>query len=340
MFSSVWDGVGSASLPTYIRKFREANIDSLSIMVLPSKIQAKDAQFNACGALESCLATDGATVLLLERDQIVSYEGVDRKGEPIKGDIVANYLLNMFLAKDSLVEEIAELSRTFNTKLFTALLVTGSSYKIFGSLDNMLNAALLKPFLSFDLPNAPLLYVLLRMPLIMKDKLTRSKIELSITNWFKEKTSVQSIYITEPIYTQDMTDRIDAVLFIGGFETTKMLSDMETKVKSLKDHAVEEGFITEDWKVVTKIEDSSNIAEIQKIVDFSKIEESKIVNEATTNEEPKDVDGTVGLDGTTIVEPPIVVDQPKIVEKPKIAEEPKKARRTKKTVIKNLDEEK
>jgi len=39
------------------------------------------------------LATDGATVLLLERDQIESYEGVDRKGEPIKGNMVANYLL-------------------------------------------------------------------------------------------------------------------------------------------------------------------------------------------------------------------------------------------------------
>lgn len=340
IFSSVWDGVGSASLPTYIKKFKEANIDSLSIMVLPSKIQPKDAQFNACGALETCLATDGATVLLLERDQIDSYEGVDRKGEPIKGDIVANYLLNMFLAKNSLVEEIAELSRTFNTKLFTALLVTGSSYNIFGSLDNMLNAALLKPFLTFDLPNAPLVYVLLRMPLIMKDKLSRSKIELSITNWFKEKTNLQSIYITEPIYTYDLTDRIDAVLFIGGFETTNMLSDMETKVKSLKDHAVEKGFITEDWKVVSKIEDAHNIAEIQEIVESPKIEESKIVNEATTNEEPKNVDGIMGLDDTKIVEPPIMIGEPKISEEPKIADEPKRARRTKKTVIRNLDEEK
>ncbi len=340
IFSSVWDGVGSASLPTYIRKFKESNIDSLSIMVLPSKIQPKDAQFNACGALETCLATDGATVLLLERDQIDSYEGVDRKGEPIKGDIAANYLLNLFLAKNSLVEEIAELSRTFNTKLFTALLVTGSSYNIFGSFDNMLNAALLKPFFTFDLPNAPLLYVLLRMPLIMKDKLTRSKIESTITNWFKEKTNLQSIYITEPIYTQDLTDRIDAVLFIGGFESTKLLSDMETKVKSLKDHAVGKGFITEDWKVVSKIESSTNIADILKTVEPSKIDDSKIVNEATTNEESKKVDDSVGLDEAKIVEQSILIDQPKIAEEPKIANVPKRLRRTKKTITKNLDEEK
>jgi hypothetical protein len=334
IFSSVWDGVGSASLPIFIKKFKEANIDSLSIVVLPSKIQPKDAHFNACGALENCLATDGATVLLLERDQIESYEGVDRKGEPIKGNMIANYLLNLFLAKNTLVEEIAELSRTFNTKLFTALLVTGSSYNIFGSLDNMLNAALLNPFLNFDLPSASLLYVLLRMPLRLKEKLPRGKIELTITNWFKEKTTLQSIYITEPIYTQDMTDRIDAVLFIGGFEATKMLSDMETKVKSLKDHAVEKGFITEDWKVVAKIETAPNIAEILKVVEPPKVDDSKIVNKEATIEESINVNGNEGFEGVTIVEPPISIDEPKNAEEPKIASKPKRVRRTKKTVTK------
>jgi hypothetical protein len=334
IFSSVWDGVGSASLPIFIKKFKEANIDSLSIVVLPSKIQPKDAHFNACGALENCLATDGATVLLLERDQIESYEGVDRKGEPIKGNMIANYLLNLFLAKNTLVEEITELSRTFNTKLFTALLVTGSSYNIFGSLDNMLNAALLNPFLNFDLPSASLLYVLLRMPLRLKEKLPRGKIELTITNWFKEKTSLQSIYITEPIYTQDMTDRIDAVLFIGGFEATKMLSDMETKVKSLKDHAVEKGFITEDWKVVAKIETAPNIAEILKVVEPPKVDDSKIVNKEATIEEPINVNGNEGFEGVTITEPPISIDEPKNAEEPKIASKPKRVRRTKKTVTK------
>ena len=334
IFSSVWDGVGSASLPIFIKKFKEANIDSLSIVVLPSKIQPKDAHFNACGALENCLATDGATVLLLERDQIESYEGVDRKGEPIKGNMIANYLLNLFLAKNTLVEEIAELSRTFNTKLFTALLVTGSSYNIFGSLDNMLNAALLNPFLNFDLPSASLLYVLLRMPLRLKEKLPRGKIELTITNWFKEKTTLQSIYITEPIYTQDMTDRIDAVLFIGGFEATKMLSDMETKVKSLKDHAVEKGFITEDWKVVAKIETAPNIAEILKVVEPPKVDDSKIVNKEATIEESININGNEDFEGVTIVEPPISIDEPKNAEEPKIASKPKRARRTKKTVTK------
>jgi hypothetical protein len=68
------------------------------------------------------------------------------------------------------------------------------------------------------------------MPANLKDKIPRAKIELAITNWFKEKTNPQSIHISEPIYTEDMNDRIDAVLFIGGFDTAKMFEDLETKV--------------------------------------------------------------------------------------------------------------
>jgi hypothetical protein len=169
------------------------------------------------------------------------------------------------------------------------------------------------------------------MPLRLKEKLPRGKIELTITNWFKEKTSLQSIYITEPIYTQDMTDRIDAVLFIGGFEATKMLSDMETKAKSLKDNAVEKGFITEEWKVVDKIETAPNTAEIQKVVEPPKVDDSKIVNNEATIEEPKNPNGNEGLEGIPIAEPPISIDEPKNAEEPKIALKPKRVRRVKKT---------
>ena len=291
IFSSIWDGIGSAALPTFIGKFKASNIDSLSMAVLPSRIQPTDAHFNACAALEMCLATDGATLLLMDRDRIEKYEGVDRKGELIKGNILTNYLLRLLLAKSSLVEEISELSRTFNTKLFTPLVVTGASYRIYGSLENMLNTALLKTLLTFDLSSTALLYVLLRMPLGLKDKLPKERIELAITNWFKEKTSLQSIYVTEPVYIEDMTDRIDAVLFIGGFDASKMLSGLEQKVKLLKKQAIEKGFMTENWQVITKTEverKNKDIALATSSSETNSIEKSTTtVNTAENVETPK-----------------------------------------------------
>ncbi len=348
IFSSMWDGIGSAALPTIIWKFKAANIDSLSIGVLPSKIQPTDSHFNAYAALRMCLEVDGATVLLLDRDHIESCEGVDRKGELMKGNVVANYLLSLFLTKETLVEEISELSRTFNTKLFTPIVVTGASFRIYGSLENMLNLALLKPFLTFDLSSASLLYVVLRLPLTLKDKLPRGKIELAITNWFREKTSLKSIYISEPIYIDDMTDRIDAVLFVGGFDTSVLFGDLEKTVEPLKNAAVEKGLMTEDWHVELKIEEPPKLEPIKTeepstIIEASptNVEEPEVVTEITiTKETEKANTAEIASEEVKPAEPlRAPVEVPKIVEEPQAPtaqiqghpEEPKAAK-TKRTL--------
>ena len=182
-----------------------------------------------------------------------SYEGVDRNGVLINGNMVANYLVNLLLAKETLVQEISELSRTFNVKMHSVLLATGASINIYGSLENMLNATLLKPLLTFDLSSASLIYVLLRMPTNLKDKLSTGKIELAIAGWFKEKANLKSIYVTEPIYVEDISDRIDLILFVGGFDTTKMVTDLEKKIKNMESRAVKKGFIKEeDWEAIMK----------------------------------------------------------------------------------------
>jgi len=253
MVASVWDGIGSASLPTLISKFKGSNMNSLSVALLPSKIQPTDAYFNALAALGLCADSDAATVLLLDRDFLENYEGVDRVGSLIKGNVVANYLVNLFLTKETFVEEISEQARTFNTKMYTALLAAGASIRIYGSIENMLNATLLKPLLNFDLSTVSLLYVLVRMPSSLKDKLPRAKIELAIASWFKEKANLKSIYITEPVYVEDASDRIDLVLLVGGFDTTGMFLDYEKKARGLGSRAVQKGFVDKkQWQAMMK----------------------------------------------------------------------------------------
>jgi len=194
---------------------------------------------------------DGATIILVDRDHLESYEGVDRDGPPIKGNEVTNYMVNLFLTKETLTQEVSELSRTFNTKIFTILFASGASLRIYGSLENMLNAIMLKPLLTFDLSSSSLLYVLLRIPVSLKDKLPRGKIELSLASWFKEKANLKSIYVTEPIYVEDTSDRIDMALFIGGFETTQMFADFEKNAESLRNSAVQKGSVkNNEWQAM------------------------------------------------------------------------------------------
>jgi hypothetical protein len=253
MVSSLWDGVGSALLPALISQFKEWNINSVAFAVLPSKIQPSDVQFNAFSSLGICASKDFTSVLLLDRDQLENYVGVNRNGSILKGNIVVNYMLELALAKETFVQELCELSRAFNVKMYTVLLATGASLQIYGSLENILNTALSRPLLKFDLSTASLLYVLLRIPVHLKEKLPQEKVELAIAAWFKEKANLKSIYISEPIYVEDVSDRIDVVMFLGGFAATQILRLMEKKVSGIKNQAIKQGSIKEeDWQAIVK----------------------------------------------------------------------------------------
>jgi hypothetical protein len=157
------------------------------------------------------------------------------------------------LAKETLVQELAELSRSFNVKIYTVLSATGASLKIYGSLENILNTTLFRPLLTFELSSASLVYVLLRIPLQLKDKLPRGKIELAVANWFKERASLESIYISDPIYVEDFSDRIDLVMFVGGFDVTEMFASLEKEVSAIKNAAIERGLLSEnEWQGIVK----------------------------------------------------------------------------------------
>ena len=251
--SSIWDGVGGALLSALISQFAEWNTSSVALAVLPSKVQPSDVHFNAFASMGMSMSKESTPVVLIDRDRLEGYMGADRNGSTIEGNDVANYLLELMLTKDTLVQELSELSRAFNIKIFTILATTGASFKIYDSLENILNAALFNPLLTFDLSTTSVLYVLLRMPIQLKDKLPRGKTELTVANWFKKRASLNSIYVTEPVYVEDVSDRIDVVMFVGGFDLTEMFTSMEKKVNATKNQAIKKGWIKEDeWRGIVK----------------------------------------------------------------------------------------
>ncbi len=251
--SSTWNGIGSALLPSLNAQFKEWNINSIALPLLPSKAQPLDGQFNTFASLGILASKQDTALLLVDRDNLESYIGVDRNGYAINGNSVTNYLLDLMLAKETFVAELCEMSKSFGSKMFTVLLASGLSLKIYGSLENMLDTTLLRPLFTFDLSTSTLLYVLIRLPFNLKDTLTRGKIELAIANWFENKADLESIYIADPVYVEETNDRIDIALFVGGFETATRFAALEKRVEKMKNKAVKKGSITEeDWKLITK----------------------------------------------------------------------------------------
>ncbi len=102
---------------------------------------------------------------MLERDQLEKFVGINRNGSLIKGNVVINFLLDLIQQKKSFVEEISELTRAFNIKIYTVLLASGASMGVYGSLENILSAALSNPLLNFKLSTASvIIYAIVRIP--------------------------------------------------------------------------------------------------------------------------------------------------------------------------------
>ncbi|MCW4054428.1 MAG: hypothetical protein NWE84_05865 [Candidatus Bathyarchaeota archaeon] len=251
--SSLWDGIGSGLLPALISHLEEWKTNTVAFGFLPSQMQVSDVHFNAFSSVGLCISKGFASLLLLDRDQLESFVGVDRSGSVLKGTVFLNYLLEMVAAKETFVQELTELSRAFDVRVFTVLSATGASFSMYGSLKNILDSALSTPLLKCDLSSASVLYVLLRLPLHLKEKISRGKVELEIAEWFKEKASLKSIFVSEPIYVEDGNDRLDLAMFVGGFDVTKMFAAMEKKVRAIKSFVVKKGSIKEDeWRVILK----------------------------------------------------------------------------------------
>lgn len=253
LLAPLWEGLGSALLPLLISLFKAQNANAVALAVLPSKAQPADAHFNALASIGKCAANDSAVVVLVGRDALEDFVGVDRNGSRMKGNRIINYILEMMLAKETVTQELNELSRAFNVKLYTAISVTGASFKVYGSFESMLDAASLNPFLPFNLASASVLYVLVRLPLSLKDKLSRGKIELATAKWSKVIANVKSIYVSEPIYVDDSSDRVDAVVFAGGFDTTDLTVFLQKKAGKIKAEAVKKGLLQEkEWEGIVR----------------------------------------------------------------------------------------
>ncbi len=248
MVASIGEGVGSALLPDLAARFKDGGVNAVAFAIIPSSLQPPDTHFNALWSMATC-ASGGLTQILIERDALESFVGVDRKGAVLKGSDVLSYIVELALAKEQFTQEFFELSRSYDLKMFTLLATMGASLKVYGSVQNMLDAALLRPFATFDVSTASVLYVLVRAPEMLKDKFTQGKIELSVEEWFRGKARLKVVKVSEPIYMDDGSDRIDIALFVGGFDLTEMVESEDKRARGVKSFAAKSGYIKgKEWQ--------------------------------------------------------------------------------------------
>jgi len=253
ILSSLWDGFGSAIVPALITHSKKSKINSIAFGILPSQIQPSDAHFNAFSSVGLCLSKNFSPLVLLDRDNIESFVGINLNGLIIKGNAVINFIFKLIKQKKSFVQEISELTRTFNIKSYTVLVAAGASLGIYGSLEHILTAILLKPLLRFNFSSSSIIYVIIRIPIKLKKILSKNTIELLIANWLKDKVNLKSLQVSEPLYEDSNGDRIDLAVFIGGFDLKEIFSLQKKKIESVKNNAFKKSLIKkEEWEAITK----------------------------------------------------------------------------------------
>jgi hypothetical protein len=252
LVSSTWDNISSGLTPAIILQLNDWNINNFAVAVMPSNSQPLDDHFNALSSIGKSLS-ENTPVLLIERDRLEKYSGVSRSGITISGNTIINEALEIILNQENFVNEILRLSKSYKVIKYTILPIMGASFEIYGSLENILNSILPRPLLTFDISTAKVVYVILRMPLRLKEKIPKESIGLIVAKWFKKLGNFRSIQIAEPLYMEDLSDRIDMIVLIGGFDTAKLFTPLIKEVEEIKDHAIEQNQIRkEEWNKIAK----------------------------------------------------------------------------------------
>ncbi|RJS90352.1 hypothetical protein CW705_06390 [Candidatus Bathyarchaeota archaeon] len=251
--ASVWDGDSSGLLPFLLSKLKEWETDAISIAVLPSIFQSSDDHFNAVSSIGLSLAESAIPILLMDRENLENYVGVDRRGEILKGNAVIHYLLELILSKESFIRELNELSEIFSVNNYTALLASGASLRIYGSLRNIFKSLLFRPLLTFNFSSSTIGYILLRIPAGMEGKVTKEKVEREFSGWFEGKASFSSLEVSDPIFINERNDRVDIAVFLGGFGKSETFAQMSKKSADMARNAILRGFIERnEWEKILK----------------------------------------------------------------------------------------
>jgi hypothetical protein len=247
--ASIWDGFGSAILPSLNSYIALENEISLSLVFLPSNQHEPKDYFNAYAAIKHCEKNSQTPVLLLDQAFIESHQGLNQKGVSLTDQGIVNYMLTVLCSREPLVQEIVAFSKKCDTFFFTPTILTGASYQIYGSIGNIFKMAFLKPLSKLNISRSSSAYAILRMPLGLKDKLPKKTIENALNELFKGKVLPSQIYVADTIYTNNAGDRIDALVLVGLNDPEGYFSENQSSINELKNKALEDGLITEDWQL-------------------------------------------------------------------------------------------
>ncbi len=252
--SNISEGPSSGILPNIHKHLSEKEKSTVGICVFPSMSHSGDALYNAFSAVGRIRYDASTPLILIDQGKLEEYKGVHREGDVLENIEILDYLVELLLDKEDIIRDLNRLSKSYNIELFTALLASGCSMDIYENFRNILEITLEMPLMDFDLTTARMLYVLVKAPLKFRDELQKGQLEYEVSTWLQESIGIDIPQICEPLFVDEYGDRIDVVILVGGYDTSKKFGEVYRRIERFSNMNVTQGLVDKiEWDKIKEI---------------------------------------------------------------------------------------
>lgn len=249
--TNIGEGCSSGVLPLIHRALAEEGKNTLAVTLIPSMGHSSDALFNAFAALGLLLNENTTPVLMVCEDNMEQYVGVHRGGSRLESMKAFDYIIKLMLENPGFLRDFYTLSSNFNIRTFTPLVASGCSLDIYGSFRNILEITLEQPLLDVDLSSSSMVYVIVKAPKAYTGMFTKGQIEYEVSQWLMKSLDVDIPGICEPIFVDELNDRVDVLILIGGFDASPVYRSMYERIERFSDMNLEQELMdAETWEQI------------------------------------------------------------------------------------------
>ena len=231
--TSLGGGTGAGACPLLLNMASQASskIEKVTFALLPSDEEPDLLHFNAyCGLsrLISFRARRNVDLaVLVGNSQAEIFRGIGRDGREMRRDETLAAILNFVTSaseEGNRFPDLTQMSKSTGLVHCVPCLALNHSLRIFGSLSNILESATSRPLLDTRKETALYSLLFLRLPSTFRSKM-RIESLLKEFNLWKEESLPREIGGDCCIsYSDELSDRIDALLLLGGSDIAGALA--------------------------------------------------------------------------------------------------------------------
>lgn len=269
--AAVGGGVEAGVGPYFLSSAYKAEMksDKVAIPILPSDQEPGIFQFNAISSLAKFISYNrrrNADILIpVSAFSLAILKSVGKNGVELTPSQTVASLIAFLLPRQGEqeckrldLEEIVHIAKTTGILHYVPCLALNHSFRIYGSLMNIFQSALLRPLMNIRPETALCTFMLLRIPSALKGELKVENIT-SESLQFREESFPNEIEGDCGVcFYESSSDKVDLLLLLGGCDLNDSLAPLLEGYHRIKDetiyHAQVAPFAQRDMQTVTKAE--------------------------------------------------------------------------------------